>query len=151
MSELKMSEIFRNIRMYWFGEGFYIKNGLKVNHGEKVVKTAKTQAATAYDTAEELEHRVEAVRALKKASHILLSKNPPSLLVLDEVLTALDQGLIEESVLISIMRARRRVHLVLTGRYMTDRVSRVADLVTEMRKIKHPYDKGTLAVKGLDY
>jgi len=40
---------------------------------------------------------------------------------------------------------------VLTGRAATPKLIAAADLVTQMKKIKHPYDQGQLAVKGLDY
>jgi cob(I)alamin adenosyltransferase len=41
--------------------------------------------------------------------------------------------------------------LVLTGRYAAQEIIERADLVTEMREIKHPYQKGILAQKGIDY
>ena len=43
------------------------------------------------------------------------------------------------------------VELVLTGRHADARLVGLADLVTEMLKIKHPYDEGVLARKGIDY
>ena len=45
----------------------------------------------------------------------------------------------------------KNVELILTGRNAKPELLERADLVTEMRKVKHPYDKGTKARKGLDY
>jgi cob(I)alamin adenosyltransferase len=39
----------------------------------------------------------------------------------------------------------------LTGNYLTDSILNMADLVTEMKEIKHPYKKGIKAKKGIDY
>jgi len=44
-----------------------------------------------------------------------------------------------------------KVDLVLTGNYAKDEVIDVADLVTEMREIKHPFQKGIKAKKGIDF
>ena len=41
--------------------------------------------------------------------------------------------------------------LVLTGNYATDEIIEVADLVTEMREIKHPFQRGIKAKKGIDF
>jgi cob(I)alamin adenosyltransferase len=43
------------------------------------------------------------------------------------------------------------VELVLTGRGATPELAALADLVTEMRKIKHPFDEGVPARQGIDY
>jgi cob(I)alamin adenosyltransferase len=43
------------------------------------------------------------------------------------------------------------VELILTGRYADPKLVRIADLVTEMVAIKHPYDEGVGARAGLDY
>jgi len=42
-------------------------------------------------------------------------------------------------------------HLILTGHDCPKEIMDIADLVTEMRKVKHPYDKGIMAVSGLDF
>jgi len=45
----------------------------------------------------------------------------------------------------------RNVELILTGRYADAKLIELADLVTEMVKLKHPYDKGVKARKGIEY
>ena len=75
-----------------------------------------------------------------------------SLVILDEVNVALDWGLIElDDVLDLIARRPQHVELVLTGRGAPPQLSAVADLVTEMREIKHPYQKGVVSRRGIDY
>ena len=45
----------------------------------------------------------------------------------------------------------KEVDLVLTGNYAKDEIIEIADLVTEMREIKHPFQKGIKAKKGIDF
>ncbi|MEM0096079.1 MAG: cob(I)yrinic acid a,c-diamide adenosyltransferase [Candidatus Bathyarchaeia archaeon] len=72
--------------------------------------------------------------------------------ILDEVNVALSLNLISlEKVLELIKNKPKHVELVLTGRYAPNEIIEAADLVTEMREIKHPYRKGCLARKGIDY
>ncbi|MCM8761181.1 MAG: cob(I)yrinic acid a,c-diamide adenosyltransferase [Candidatus Omnitrophica bacterium] len=74
------------------------------------------------------------------------------LIILDEVNIALKLGLIKIDEVIELIRHRPRcVELVLTGRCCPKKLLRYADVVTEMRKIKHPFDKGILARKGIEY
>jgi len=70
---------------------------------------------------------------------------------LDEVNNAVKDKLIDLNYLIKLIGKRGKTHLILTGRGASRRVLEGADLVTEMKKIKHPFDKGIKAVKGLDY
>ena len=50
-----------------------------------------------------------------------------------------------------LFESRGKTHLILTGRGAGKRLIELADLVTEMKKIKHPFDRGIKAVRGLDY
>jgi len=74
------------------------------------------------------------------------------LVILDEVNVALDWGLVElDDVLDLIANRPRHVELVLTGRGAPPQVIAAADLVTEMREIKHPYRQGITGRRGIDY
>ena len=74
------------------------------------------------------------------------------LVVLDEVNVALSYNLIELDEVIKLIEDKPpHVELILTGRYVDDRLVEMADLVTEMVKVKHPYDKGIKARKGIEY
>ena len=89
--------------------------------------------------------------ALSAAREAVLSGNY-DLVVLDEVNVALSLKLIElDEVLKLIGDKPSNVELILTGRYADSEIIEIADVVTEMVKVKHPYDKGILARKGIEY
>jgi cob(I)alamin adenosyltransferase len=78
------------------------------------------------------------------------------LIILDEIIGAVSQGQIDLSQLLQLMRNRpRELNLLVTGHddehKFIDRVVELADLATEMKKVKHPFDAGHQARKGLDY
>jgi cob(I)alamin adenosyltransferase len=73
------------------------------------------------------------------------------LVVLDEANVAVKLGLLDESVLLDFVGERPElVELVVTGRGATDALMERADLVTEMREIKHYYHKGVRARRGIE-
>lgn len=73
-------------------------------------------------------------------------------LILDEINVALDFGLISLDQVLSLLDGRPlQVELVLTGRGAHPQVIERADLVTDMREVKHPYAKGVAARKGIEY
>lgn len=101
------------------------------------------------------EHRKAAYRGLELAEQKLRSGRY-QLVILDEVIGAVAQGQLELEDVLRLVRERPPgVHLLLTGhddrREFIDRVVELADLATEMVKVKHPFDAGHQARKGLDY
>jgi cob(I)alamin adenosyltransferase len=73
-------------------------------------------------------------------------------IVLDEIVFCLSRGLAEMAdVRRLIDRRDPAVEIVLTGRGATPELIELADLVTEMKKIKHPFDDGIAARRGIDY
>lgn len=75
-----------------------------------------------------------------------------NIVILDEIITAVHFNLISESDVIHfINRNKGKCEIILTGRYASKNIIEVADLVTEMRNIKHPYDRGVMARKGIEY
>ncbi|MEM4729046.1 MAG: cob(I)yrinic acid a,c-diamide adenosyltransferase [Thermoplasmata archaeon] len=73
------------------------------------------------------------------------------IVILDELNVALDWGLISLEDVLGLIRGKApRTELVLTGRYAHPQVMELADYVTEMREIAHPYQKGYLCLKGVD-
>jgi cob(I)alamin adenosyltransferase len=72
--------------------------------------------------------------------------------VLDEINVALNYGLVSlEQVLVLLDARPSQVELILTGRRAHPQIIERADLVTEMRAIKHPYDAGVAGRKGVEY
>lgn len=97
------------------------------------------------------EEKEEAGKALAKAREAMLS-GEYDLVVLDEVNVALSYNLIEVGEVIRLIDDKPPgVELILTGRYVDNGLIERADLVTEMVKVKHPYDKGIKARKGIEY
>ena len=73
------------------------------------------------------------------------------LIMIDELNVALKMELLPETEVKEYLGKRGSTHLVVTGRYAKDFIIEMADLVTEMKEIKHPYKKGIKPVKGLDF
>ena len=74
------------------------------------------------------------------------------LVILDEINVALDYNLLSlKDVLKLIEEKPEKLELVLTGRYANPEVVKIADVVTEMLEINHPYQQGVEARKGIDY
>lgn len=74
------------------------------------------------------------------------------MVVLDEINVALNLKLISlERVLELIRNKPKHVELVLTGRYAPEEIINAADLVTEMKEVKHPYNKGYQARRGIEF
>jgi cob(I)alamin adenosyltransferase len=95
--------------------------------------------------------REQARQALAAAREAILSDNY-DLAVLDEVNVAVAFGLIPLDEVIRLIRDKPpKVELILTGRKAAPELVRLADLVTECLKIKHPYDKGMGSRKGIEY
>jgi len=74
------------------------------------------------------------------------------LIILDEIIMAIDFDLLKlEDVKQAIARKPPELHLILTGRNAPAELIATADLVTEMREIKHHYNQGVAAQKGVEY
>lgn len=73
------------------------------------------------------------------------------IIVLDEINMAVYFGLVSEDEVIDLIQSRTsHLHLILTGRKATKKIMDLADLVTEMKEVKHYYHKGVNAQKGLE-
>ena len=73
-------------------------------------------------------------------------------LILDEIVYCLSKGLAElEDIKNIIDKKDPAVEIVLTGRGATDELIAMADLVTEMKNVKHPFDKGLACRRGIDF
>jgi cob(I)alamin adenosyltransferase len=74
------------------------------------------------------------------------------MVVLDEVNVAVDFGLLRTAEVLAVLKQRpSNVHLVLTGRNAPLEIMGLADLVTEMKEVKHPFLSGIGAQKGIEY
>lgn len=128
--ELKTLAKFKNVKVILGGRGFV-----------GILGDRKPKA----------EHRKAALETLK-----ILTKETKSdkydLIVLDEILGAIKDELLSEQQVIKIIKNKPpKTNLILTGHYKYPKIFKLADLVTQMRKEKHPYDKGFLAKRGIDF
>ncbi len=92
----------------------------------------------------------EAGKALAMARQII-SGGRYDVVVLDEINVAAAWKLVDlEDVLELVRNKPEDLELILTGRYAAPELVEMADLVTEMKKVKHPFDRGIKARKGID-
>ena len=74
------------------------------------------------------------------------------LVILDEINYTLSYKMLDAQKVVDALKARpERVHVICTGRNAHPLLVELADLVTEMKEVKHPYTKGILAQRGIDY
>jgi len=99
----------------------------------------------------QVEEREQASEALQ-AARAVIDSGKFDLVVLDEVNVAVAWKLIEVEDLLKLIDEKpQNVELILTGRHADQRLIERADLVTEMVEVKHPYQKGIKARKGIEY
>jgi cob(I)alamin adenosyltransferase len=97
------------------------------------------------------EHLVTTVKGLARAGELLREKRF-SIIVLDEILTLPQFGLLPEEKIIELIEMKPpEVELILTGRGAKEELIRRADLVTEMHEVKHYFSTGVIARKGIEY
>lgn len=81
----------------------------------------------------------------------ILSSGEYEVVILDELTIALFLGLLELDEVLNLIRGKRpETEVVITGRYASQELIDVADLVTEMREVKHYYQQGVLSRDGID-
>ncbi len=125
-SETKVVDFMSNIVIEQLGEGCFI-----------------SKAPTERD-------REIANLALDKCADLLKSDDY-DLVILDEINIALYFNLIEVKSVVTALESRNEsIEVVLTGRYAPDQLIEMADLVTEMKEIKHYYTQGVLSREGFD-
>lgn len=85
--------------------------------------------------------------------HRVLEKaNSVDLLILDEVISACNYGAVPQTELADFLRHKPDgLEVVMTGRKPAPELQELADYITEMKKIKHPFDSGIPARKGIEF
>ena len=128
--ELESLKLVPNITLVRSGAGFY--KILDDKYPEEVHKAAAAEGLALARTA--------------------VSSGEYTLVVLDEILYALREGLLALDDVKAMLALRRDdVSVILTGRNAPQELIDLADCVTEMKEIKHPFQNGVLALKGIDY
>ena len=97
------------------------------------------------------EHEKYAAEALRICRE-KINSGKYNVVILDEVNYAINLGLIDVQEIIKIIKEKpSNLDLVLTGRDVKEEIVELADLVTEMKEIKHPFKSGIKAKKGIDF
>lgn len=97
------------------------------------------------------ESRAIATEAWRRAREVIES-GEYQLVVLDEVTYPINWGWIPLDEVVAVIGGRpEKVNLILTGRDAPEAIVAIADTVTEMRKVKHAFDAGIGAKRGIDY
>ncbi len=92
-----------------------------------------------------------AKKGLKEAS-VVIRSGQYDVVILDEATIALHYNLFSVEELIAVLQEKpEETEIVITGRYAPGELIEIADLVTEMKEIKHYYTKGIPARKGIEY
>ncbi|GAG05892.1 unnamed protein product, partial [marine sediment metagenome] len=100
----------------------------------------------------EQELEKEQVREGIKHAKQILGSGEWDLVILDEINCAASQGIVPVSAVVELVKKKpKNIELVLTGRNAPEELLEIADLITEMREIKHPWKKGISARKGIEY
>ena len=74
------------------------------------------------------------------------------LLILDEIVSACNRGVVPETLVMDFLRCKpQQLEVVLTGRDPSPGLTELADYITEMRKLRHPFDRGIPARKGIEF
>uniref|UniRef100_A0A7C4XDH1 Cob(I)yrinic acid a,c-diamide adenosyltransferase n=1 Tax=candidate division WOR-3 bacterium TaxID=2052148 RepID=A0A7C4XDH1_UNCW3 len=90
-------------------------------------------------------------KGFERAKEVLREKKY-DIVILDELNVAVDYGLIPVNEVIELFKkVPRRIELIITGRYMPEEFKEYGDLISEVIEVKHYFQKGVKARKGIEY
>jgi cob(I)alamin adenosyltransferase len=93
-----------------------------------------------------------AAEAAWRTSAELIAKGEHAVVILDELTYVLNYGFVAVTEVLAALASRpAHVSVVITGRNAPDELIAAADLVTEMKSVKHPFDRGVRAQAGIDF
>jgi cob(I)alamin adenosyltransferase len=96
--------------------------------------------------------RNQCLEALNKTRSVLLSKKRYALVVLDEFNIAVRDGFINIKELLEVISHNPfKIDIIITGRGAKKELIKAADLVSEMKEVKHPFNKGVKSKKGIEF
>jgi len=103
------------------------------------------------DISSRQEHENIAKEAIRISKERIQSEKY-DVVILDEINYAIDLGLVDVNDVIDLIKSKpTKLNLVLTGNHAKKEIIEMADLVTEMKEIKHPFKSGIKAKKGIDF
>ena len=120
--------------------------------GIEVMEAPRMKKFSFKMTDEEKQEMLEQDNAVLEEIKEKVAGGDYDLLVMDESLGSCHKGFLDEGLLIDFLRNKpEHLEVVMTGRHPDDTLIQLADYVTEMHKVKHPYDKGIYARKGIEF
>mgnify|MGYP001585974096 CR=1 FL=1 len=123
---------------------------LKLNKKNfKLIRAGKGFVKILGDKTPFLEHKKAAQNALELAKKEIGGQKW-DLIILDEINVAVNLKLIKANDVLKIIKSIS-IDIILTGRNAPKSFMKIADLITEMKEIKHPFSKGKLAKNGVEY
>jgi cob(I)alamin adenosyltransferase len=134
----------------------FVKSG-KWNSGEvRLLKDLGAECHTMGDgftwDSDDLERSAEIARSAWELAMEAISSGRYELVVLDEVTYPINWGWVDVNDVVSAISGRpEKVNVFLTGRDAPTALVEVADTVTDMHNVKHAYEAGILAAKGIDF
>ena len=103
------------------------------------------------DKSPKIDHQEVAKEAIK-ISNEKIQSGKYDIVILDEINYAVNLNLISLDDVLELIKSKpQKMDLILTGNYAKDEVIEAADLVTEMKEIKHPFQRGIKAKEGIDF
>lgn len=134
------------------GEHFFTENySAQLKNNFQIVRGGKGFVGILGDKLPFSEHKIHAQKTLKRAREAIKSKQW-DMVICDEINVALHLKLISLKAVSEMLRkVPSNKIVILSGRNAHKNIIHIADLVTEMKEIKHPFKKGILAQKGFDF
>jgi cob(I)alamin adenosyltransferase len=85
-------------------------------------------------------------------ARIVIESGEYNMVILDEINVAISYGLLKASDVINLIKQTpKEIEIVLTGRHMPEEFTEYADLISEIREVKHHFHKGVPSRKGIEY
>ena len=120
--------------------------------GIKVMDAPRMKKFSFNMTDDEKQEMLEADNAVLGEIRQKVADGGYDLLIMDECLGSCHKGFLDEQLLIDFLRNKpEHLEVVMTGRHPDDTLMEIADYVTEMHKVKHPYDEGIMARRGIEF
>ena len=95
---------------------------------------------------------IKMVEAAWQAAREAILSGQWDLIILDEINYAISYGMLDPAKVVETLKQKpEMVHVILTGRNAHASIIEIADTVTEMKQVKHAYEKGVLAQRGIEY
>lgn len=139
-SESRVLDKIDNFVLESFGRrGFYLPESILKDHPELLEKGVRPLTDIDKNIAG------EALEFIRENLHNF------DLIILDEVCVALDFGLLKLEDVLQLLMANMDKDFIITGRNCPQKLIDISDLTTQMVEVKHPYQKGVTAKKGLDF